>query len=30
MSLGKGDWMSHNQLQHQLNFLSYQVQLEIV
>lgn len=30
MSLGKGDWMSHNQLQHQLNFLSCQVQLEIV
>lgn len=30
MSLGKGNWMSHNHLQHQLSFLPYQVQLETV
>lgn len=30
MSLGKGEWMSHNQLQPQLSFLPYQVQLKTV
>lgn len=30
MSLGKAEWMSQNQLQCQLSFLPYQVQLETV
>lgn len=30
MSLGKVEWMSQNQLQHQLSFVPCQVQLEAV